>query len=153
MKIKSNKQELLKKQDYAFYRLLETIAKYEPNRWVSKEELLEMLSDHFKKDEGTHDICAEFNVSRLRLNQARSMGIITHLVLLKSHKFKLATTRDEVEKYCKRDKDNGLKLLKRYWQNIGVLKQDGQGKLIDCNGNVIDEESLAKRFNKPFDYE
>ena len=153
MKIKSNKQELLKKQDYAFYRLLETVAKYEPDRWLSKEELLEMLGEHFKKDEGTHDICAELNISRLKLNKARAGGIISHLVLLKSHKFKLATTRDEVEKYCKRDLENGLKLLTRYWQNIGVLKQDGQGKLIDCRGNVIDDESLAKRFNDPFDYE
>lgn len=139
----------LKTCDWAFYRLLET----NPDKWWSKEELLELLSDHFEKSEGTHDICAGFNTSRLRLNQARAEGRINHLILLQGHKFKLATTKEEVEKYSRRDFDNGLKLLKRYWQNMGVLKDDGQGKLIDCRGRVIDDNSLAKRFIQPFIYD
>lgn len=142
----------LKEQDLALYRLLEIINGYEPSRWLSKEELLEMLKNHFVKSEGTHDICADFNTSRLRLNKARAEGNpkIRCLILLKSHRFKIASNKEEVEKYCKRDLNNALKLLKRYWQNMGVIKEDGQGRLLDANGNVIDDDSLLERFYDPF---
>jgi hypothetical protein len=142
----------LKEKDYALYRLLEVQAKDYPNTWLSKEELISRLPYHFQKKEGTHDICAELNNSRLRLNKARAEGRLSHVVLLKSHKFKLATSREELEEYAKRDFINGLKLLKRYWQNIGAIREDGQGKFIDCRGNIIDDDSLAKRFNEPFNF-
>ena len=35
---------------------------------------------------------------------------------------------------------------------MGAIKEDGQGKIIDCNGNIITDESLSKRFQAPFEY-
>ena len=40
--------------------------------------------------------------------------------------------------------------LTRYWNYAKKLKLDGQGKLLDKNLNVIDEDSKAKRFFECF---
>lgn len=67
-------------------------------------------------------------------------------------KLEVLSKGKEAEKSIQKDYNNAMKLLKRYWQNRGAIKEDGQGKLIDCNGQVITDESLAKRFQIPFDY-
>jgi hypothetical protein len=140
-------------KDWKVYNYLLHKAALDMNYWVSKEEIIQEFPELFTSSDATsHDVCSTLNAIRLRLNKARAEGQLTHLVLLDNHKFKLATSEEEVEKYCKRDKENGIKLLVRYYQNIGVLKTNGQGKLIDCKGNVIDENSLAKRITEPFEF-
>lgn len=139
-------------KDYAVYRYLEKVAEENPDKWVSKEELIDEFPQFFVKGEDSHDICSTLNMVRLNINRARASGKVSHLVLLKNHQFKLAVSKDEAEKSIQKDYNNAMKLLKRYWQNRGAIKEDGQGKLIDCNGNTITDESLAKRFQMPFDY-
>ena len=143
---------MLTEKDYAVYRYLEQVAEENPNKWVSKEELINEFPQYFVKGEDSHDICSTLNMVRLNINRARASGKVSHLVLLKNHQFKLAVSKDEAEKSIQKDYNNAIKLLKRYWQNRGAIKEDGQGKLIDCNGQVITDESLAKRFQMPFDY-
>ena len=89
----------------------------------------------------------------MHINEARAAGKVSHLVLLKDHHFKLCISREEAGEYIGKDFSNAMKLLKRYWQNMGAIREDGQGKIIDCNGNTITDESLAKRFQAPFEYE
>ena len=138
-------------KDYEVYRYLEQVYLNDKERWVSKEEIMYVLPELFNKSDATsHDICSTLNAIRIRLNENAYNGVINHIVLLTNNCFKLAKDREEAERFCKRDYDNAMKLLTRYWHNIGVIKQDGQGKLIDCRGNVIDENSLAKRFYEPF---
>ena len=139
-------------KDYAVYRYLEKVAEESPDKWVSKEELINEFPQFFVKGEDSHDICSTLNMVRLNINRSRASGKVSHLVLLKNHQFKLAVSKDEAEKSIQKDYNNAMKLLKRYWQNRGAIKEDGQGKLIDCNGQVITDESLAKRFQMPFDY-
>lgn len=138
-------------KEYIVYRYLEQVYEQDKERWVSKEEIIAALPELFnKQDETSHDVCSTLNAIRLRLNENAYGGKINHITLLKNNQFKLAKDREEIETYCKRDLENAMKLLSRYWHNIGVAKRDGQGKLIDCRGNVITDESLAKRFYTPF---
>lgn len=139
-------------KEYEVYRYLEQVACDDPTRWVSKEELIAKFPQYFIKGEDSHDICSTLNLVRLRINEARAAGKVSHLVLLKDHHFKLCISREEAEEHINKDFNNAMKLLKRYWQNMGTIKEDGQGKIIDCNGNIITDESLAKRFQMPFDY-
>lgn len=139
-------------KEYEVYRYLEQVACDDPTRWVSKEELIAKFPQYFIKGEDSHDICSTLNLVRLRINEARAAGKVSHLVLLKDHHFKLCISREEAEEHINKDFNNAMKLLKRYWQNMGTIKEDGYGKLIDCNGNVITDESLAKTFQMPFDY-
>lgn len=148
-----NPKELkMTQKEYEVYRYLEQVAIEDSNKWVSKEELIAKFPQYFIKGEDSHDICSTLNMVRLHINEARAAGKVSHLVLLNNHQFKIAADKDETKDFIQKDFNNAMKLLKRYWQNMGAIKEDGQGKLIDCNGNVITEESLAKRFQMPFDY-
>lgn len=140
-------------KEYEVYRYLEQVACEDPTKWVSKEELINEFPQFFVKGEDSHDICSTLNLVRLRINEARAAGKVSHLVLLKDHHFKLCVSREEAEEHIGKDFSNAMKLLKRYWQNMGAIREDGQGKIIDCNGNIITDESLAKRFQAPFEYE
>lgn len=139
--------------EWYFYNYLEKAFKENgADYWVSKAEMMEYLSNEkdFYLTSSSHDLCPKLNSIRLKLNKARHAGIISHLVLLHNDCFKLAKDADEAKQYSFKDYKLGLMHLVRYYQNIGVLTEDGQGKLIDCKGNVISDETLAKRFNEAF---
>ena len=122
-----------------------------PNRWVSKEEIL-TETKLFNRSYGNHDICSNINATRIRLNQAVFEGKLEHLVLLDDNKLKIAETEEEAINYLKRDFVNAIKLLKRYYNNVAVIKRNGQGKLLDSENIPIDE-SLEKRIYEAFKFE
>ena len=121
------------------------------SRWVSKEEILNETI-LFNRSYGKHDICSNINTTRIRLNQAVFEGKLEHLVLLDDNKLKLAETKEEAINYLKRDFINAIKLLKRYYNNVAVIKRNGQGKLLDSKSIPIDE-SLEKRIYEAFEFE
>lgn len=137
----------LKTIDWKIYNYLKDRFKEDPTKWISKEEILEDNPTLLKEGAATsHDICSSLNLIRIRLNKACNEGQISHLILLHKSKFKIAASYSEAQAYLKRDLDIGIKHIVRYYENMNVLKRNGQGKLIDCKGNVIDDDSLAKRF-------
>ena len=141
----------LNKLDWDVYNYLNASFRSDPKRWVSKQELLDSIETLSKSKGATsHDICSSLNLIRIKLNQAANEGQLSHLVLLAKGNFKIAADMQEATEHLKKDYEIGIKRLVRYYKNIQVLKRNGQGKLIDCKGNVITEESLAKRFNDVF---
>lgn len=122
-----------------------------PSVWKTKEEIL-AETDLFNRSIGKHDICANINTSRIRLNKAVFEGQLEHLVLLDNNKLKIAETKEEALAYLKRDFMNGVKLLKRYYGNIAVIKREGHSKLIDSK-NVPIDESLEKRIYEAFEFD
>lgn len=141
----------LKTLDWKVYNYLKAEFKKDNTLWISKKQLLESIPELRANSKATtHDVCSSLNTIRLRLNKACSDGQLSHLVLLKDSCFKIAKDREEAKENFERDRKIGIQRLVRYYENIGVLNRDGQGKLIDCKGNVITDESLAKRFNDVF---
>lgn len=146
---KQKKQFELTSKDKAVYRLLES----NPNKWWTKEEIMEALPYYFSKADATsHDICSTLNSIRLRLNKGRACGMITHYTMIKDNAFKLATNEQELKPVLQKMEDDLWKDYIRYLETKGVIKENGQGKLFDCNGNPIDEHPYAKRFNMPFEF-
>lgn len=141
----------LRSLDWKIYNYLKDRFKEDPTQWVSKQEILDDNPALLNESEATsHDICSNLNLIRLRLNKACNEGQISHLILLHNSKFKIAANVEEAKKFLYKDFETGIKRIVRYYENMNVLKRNGQGKLIDCKGNVIDETSLAKRFNDVF---
>lgn len=137
--------------DWAIYNYLKKHFKEDPKRWLSKEEILndnQGLLHEYKKT--SHDICSRLNNIRIKLNKACSEGQINNLVLLNKGHFKIAADIEEAKIFLYKDYEVGIKRVIRYYENIKVLKRDGQGRLMDCKGNVINEKSLAKRFHDVF---
>lgn len=143
------KELKLTPREWKLYSLL----KNEPNKWWSKEEILNSITEYnSSRNETSHDICASLNLARLHLNAACSLGLVSHYTLIKDNAFKLAN-EDEMHAELKKMEKQMWRLYIRYLGAKGVLKENGQGKLIDCKGKVIDEDSLAKRFFEPFNFE
>lgn len=140
----------LTSKEYAVYRLLES----QPDKWFSKGEIVDALPDYFDTGDSTsHDFCSTLNLCRIRLNRAVGIdGRISHHIALKNNHFKLADA-DDVKEEIRKRKDALWRDYLRLLRLEDVVKYNGQGKLIDCNGKAIDEESLAKRFFAPFDFE
>lgn len=141
----------LKTIDWTIYNYFKDKFKEDPNKWLSKQEILADNKELLNESGATsHDICSTLNNIRLKLNKACHEGQISHLILLYRGKFKIAANYEEAQQYLYQDYKVGIKRIVRYYENMRVLKRDGQGKLIDCKGNVITEKSLAKRFNEVF---
>lgn len=136
--------------DWTIYNYLKEKFKEDPTKWISKKQIIEDNPVLNESKTTSHDICSALNSIRLRLNKASNEGQISHLILLHNSKFKIAGSADEAKKYLYKDYLLGIKRIVRYYENMKVIKRDGQGKLIDCKGNVIDDQSLAKRFNDVF---
>lgn len=143
------KELKLTPKEWKLYNLLES----DPNKWWSKEEILNNITEYdLNRNETSHDICASLNLARLHLNEACSSGMISHYTLIKDNAFKLANEEEMNEELKKMEKQI-WKLYIRYLGAKGIIKLNNQGKIIDCKGNIIEEDSLAKRFYTPFDFE
>lgn len=140
----------LKPIEWQVYRYLEQKAKEDCNLWVTKEELLTQFPQ-LEKGKTNHDECAELNVIRIHLLEALKRNMISHAVLVKSNTFKIATNESELNSQIDKELEKGIKHFIRAYVMKNKLRLDGQGKFIDCNGKVIDEKSLAKKFNNLFE--
>lgn len=136
--------------DWTIYNYLKKQFKDDPKRWLSKEEILNDNPLLHECKQTSHDVCSKLNSIRIKLNKACSEGQINNLILLDRGHFKIAADIEEAKKYLYKDYQVGIKRIIRYYENIKVLKRDGQGRIIDCKGNVINETSLAKRFHDVF---
>lgn len=143
----------LTSEDWKFYNYLLSKHSENSNMWLSKEEIIKDNPDIFVRNDTSHDMCARANCMRLKLNKAVAEGQLNHLILLNDSKFKLASNKEEANQYFYKDYEIGIKRLVRYYENMGVVRHNGDGKLIDCKGNPITEDSLAKRFNEVFTFE
>lgn len=137
----------LTSRDWNFYNLLCD----EPFIWHNKEEIAATVPG-FTLHETTHDKCSSMNLTRIKLNKARALGLISHYILLEDDKFKVATSEEEIAKELKKQEKQMWTLYIRYLETKGIIKENHQGKLLNCRGEVIDEQSLAKRFHEPFNY-
>lgn len=98
----------------------------------------------------SHDICSSLNNIRIRLNRGCSLGLVDRIILLSNGCFKIAKDKFEAEWYLKKDYRVGIKHLVRYYENMKVLKRNGQGQLLDPSGNPIDEEDANAMFRTIF---
>ena len=135
----------LKPIEWKVYRYLEEQAEKDPTRWITKRELM-IAFPELESGKTNHDECAALNSTRLWLLEALKRDMISHIVVLKNNCFKLAA-RDDQEYAEQKELNKALNHFKRYWAMKKVIKLDGQGRIIDKNGKVIDDKSLAKRLN------
>jgi hypothetical protein len=74
---------------------------------------------------------------------------IEKIIIIDNFTYHLAT-EEEAMAYYKRLRSKALKAMARAYCIKLKIKADGQGKLISCHGDPIDEESKARRFVEAF---
>lgn len=140
----------LTETDKAVFNFLLAGFEDDPTKWFSKQEILEGVWQLNYTKPTSHDICSTLNNIRIRLNRACSLGLVDRIVLLNNSCFKIAQDQQEAKWYLKKDYRIGIKHLVRYYENMNVLKRDGQGQLLDPSGNPIDEEDTDLMFKTIF---
>lgn len=95
---------------------------------------------------GTHDICKAVWLDVVALNASSE---IEKIIVIDNFTYRLAT-EEEATAYYNKLLDKAIKGLVRAQAIKRKIKADGQGKLISCQGNPIDEESTARKFVEAF---
>jgi len=76
-------------------------------------------------------------------------GEVEKIIVKDNNNFHLAT-EEEAHAYEQKLKIRALKLFKKYWAVHYKIASNGQGKLIGCGGDVIDDKSKARAFTEAF---
>ncbi len=98
------------------------------------------------KGENTHDRCLKVWEDVHAINASSE---VEKIIVMDAFTYRLATEEEAGEYYAKLQ-ERALKALVRAYNVKRKIKADGQGKLISCQGNPIDEESHARRFVEAF---
>lgn len=93
----------------------------------------------------THDPCIQLRHDADAITNSRETDKI--VVHDRYYNFWVADNKEETAEWAKKTfLIPAITKLKKYHLITGLLKLDGQGRLVDLKGNVINEESLARPF-------
>ena len=74
---------------------------------------------------------------------------VEKIIIKDNNNFKLAT-KEEARRYADKMKERAIKVFKKYWDVERKIANDGQGKLVSCQNEAIDETSQARHFVETF---
>ena len=139
---KKYKEKKLSPRDWEVYRLIYHNSIVE-NRRTSQREIYEKVSGFNWNDDITaHDHCPMIWTSIKNNNES-----LEHEKIIISFNFEYwIGNEQETKVYLDKLWNDLAPRLVRYWKYLGKFKENGQGKLISCQGNPIDDESEARRF-------
>lgn len=98
------------------------------------------------KGANTHDRCLKVWHDVHAINASSE---VEKIIVMDNFTYRLATEEEAGEYYAKLQ-ERALKALVRAYNVKRKIKADGQGKLISCQGELIDDESKARRFVQAF---
>lgn len=94
----------------------------------------------------SHDPCKMVWKDIITINASSE---IEKIIIIDNFTYRLAT-EEEAKAYYERLRLKALKAMARAYCVKMKIKADGQGKLISCHGDPIDDESKARRFVEAF---
>jgi len=132
-------------RQWALYRLIKQNT--EQGRKTSQNEICAVIEGYnlLPKESG-HDRCPAIWVD---INGEEGLNwhpSIEKAILTENFEYWIGS-KEEVEAYLDKQWNTGIyPRLKRYWDMKRKVQKDGQGKLIDCHGKILDDESEARRY-------
>ena len=134
----------LSPKHWALWRLIEHNSLYE-HRKTTQKEICEVLGHYgfvYDDNELVHDHCSAIWTIVKDNNESDEHQ---HIIISKNFEYWIGN-EEETNKYLK-DLWKALEpRLTRYYRYYKKLKKHNQGRLLDKNGNVIDEDSKALAF-------
>ena len=108
----------------------------------------EEMEDGYKasSNPNAHDKCKAVWQDIETLNKSSE---IEKIIIIDNFTYRLSN-KEESEAYAKKLYDKAVKAMARYARIRRKMNKDGQGKLISCQGNEIDEDSEARAFVEAF---
>lgn len=130
---------------YELYNIIEAATK--EGRKISVREICQRMPEYYylNEKECNYSNCPNLYKDIDYLNHAKFRKIIC-----KDNGGFFLATKEEALVYEKKLLQEALKAFNEYWTVHKKIQANDQGVFIDANGNVIDEESHAKRFIESF---
>ena len=75
---------------------------------------------------------------------------VEKVIIPDNNDFHIARNEREAMEYADKLARRGAHRFKRYWAIVDKCKSDGQGKVVSCQNEPIDDESKARRFVEAF---
>lgn len=75
---------------------------------------------------------------------------VEKVIIPDNNDFHIARNEQEAMRYACKLARRGAHRFKRYWAIVDKCKSDGQGKVVSCQNEPIDDESKARRFVEAF---
>lgn len=117
------------------------------HRKTTQREIYEKVNGYeWNEDENTHDHCVAIWKDIKDNNESLEHD---KLIISKNFEYWIGS-EEETQKYLQDLWRALAPRLKRYWNYVNKTKMDGLGKLIDKNGNIIDENSKSNKFYECF---
>lgn len=143
--------EKMNNRQWAAYNLIKS--RSEMGQSVSQREICDNYSIdyHFDgyswaKGSNTHDKCLKVWQDVHFINASSE---VEKIIVMDKFTYRLAT-EEEAREYFAKLQERAVKAFVRASNVRRKIKADGQGKLVSCQGNEIDEESKARRFVEAF---
>lgn len=142
----SSEESKLTPRAWATYRLIKYNSLVEHRKTTQREIYEKVVGYEWNSEEKSHDHCPAIWKDIKDNNESMEHQ---HLIISKNFEYWLGS-EEETKDFL----DNLWRALaprlSRYWNYYKKIKQNGQGRLLDKNNNVIEEESVANRFFECF---
>ena len=140
----SEEESKLTPKHWALWRLVEHNSLVE-HRKTSQKEICDKLGEYgfvYDESDKTHDHCSTIWTIVKDNNESNEHQ---HIIISKNFEYWIGS-QEENEKYLQDLWKALAPRLSRYWNYYKKLQKHNQGRLLDKNGNVIDEDSKAQAF-------
>ena len=131
-------------RQWALYRLIRENTMQ--GRKTSQDEICAVIEGYNLFENSGHDRCPQIWID---INGEQGLNwhpSIEKAIITDNFEYWLGS-KEEVEEYLSKLWNVGIyPRLKRYWALVSKSKKDGQGKIFDGHGNLIDDESGARGY-------
>lgn len=142
---KKYKQKTLTPVEWSLYRLI----KYNSEvlkRKTTQREVANALGLKYNEDIKCHDACPSVWALISHINLSEEI----EKVIINDNFTYWIGNEEETRAYLDKLWDDLEPRLIRYWRYLNKIKKNGQGKLISCQNQPIDEDSKAREFVESF---
>lgn len=133
-------------RQWELWRLIEHNSLVEHRKTTQKEICEKIDGYEWSNEPYVHDHCSKIWRDIKANNESLEHDKV---IISKNFEYWMGSQR-ETEEFLNTLWKSLVPRLKRYWRYLYKAKLDGQGKLISNQGNVIDEDSYAKRFHEAY---
>ena len=146
---KAEPKTALTPRQWALYRLIKQNT--EQGRKTTQREICVVVEGYEwnEKDGNTHDHCVSIWND---LNGAKGLNFspeIQKIVITENFEYWIGD-REEVADYLNSLWKELMPRLIRYWKLKAKQKEDGQGQIFSCHGELIDDDSAARGYIEAF---
>lgn len=138
-------QKLLTPEEWELYRFIRENSELR-NKKTTQREICDKFGYKYNEDKTAHDPCPRIWTLISHINLSEEI----EKVIINDNFTYWIGNEEETRAYLDKLWDDLEPRLIRYWRYLNKIKKNGQGKLISCQNQPIDEDSKAREWVESF---